>query len=328
MRSICLSIVGLCLLVVLASASAPLSSPAIRATAVALDRADPARVRVGRLRYLGGWELASSDSRFGGLSAMVWNDGRLLATSDAGTLFDIGFARGVPMGRVRGPLPAGPGDGLGKSDRDAESMTRDPATGRIWIGFEYHNAVWRYDAGAVRAQAHAEPAAMRGWPQNEGPEAMVRLRDGRFLIFSEGGAGPERSTALLLFGHDPVEAGPPPILAGYRAPAGYKVTDATELPDGRLLLLHRRVSLMQGLTAIVGLFDPATIRAGHASAAVEIAQLVPPLTVDNMEAMAVSREGGRLILWIASDDNFSPLQRTLLMKFALPADLGPEHPDR
>jgi hypothetical protein len=31
----------------------------------------------------------------------------------------------------------------------------------------------------------------------------------------------------------------------------------------------------------------------------------------------VSREGGRTILWLASDDNYNKLQRTLLLKFAL-----------
>ena len=42
------------------------------------------------------------------------------------------------------------------------------------------------------------------------------------------------------------------------------------------------------------------------------------LPVDNMEALSVTREGDRTIVWIASDDNFNPLlQRTLLMKFAL-----------
>jgi hypothetical protein len=36
-----------------------------------------------------------------------------------------------------------------------------------------------------------------------------------------------------------------------------------------------------------------------------------------MEALAVERDGARTIIWIASDDNFNPMQRTLLMKFAL-----------
>jgi hypothetical protein len=38
-----------------------------------------------------------------------------------------------------------------------------------------------------------------------------------------------------------------------------------------------------------------------------------------MEALAVHREGSRTILTIMSDDNFSSLQRTLLLEFELAA---------
>jgi hypothetical protein len=34
-----------------------------------------------------------------------------------------------------------------------------------------------------------------------------------------------------------------------------------------------------------------------------------------MEALAVVEEQGRVIVWVASDDNLLPLQRTLLLKF-------------
>ena len=38
---------------------------------------------------------------------------------------------------------------------------------------------------------------------------------------------------------------------------------------------------------------------------------------DDMEALAIERAGGRTIRWLASDDNFSALQRMLLLKFEL-----------
>jgi hypothetical protein len=38
-----------------------------------------------------------------------------------------------------------------------------------------------------------------------------------------------------------------------------------------------------------------------------------------MEALSVTVENGRTIVWMASDDNFGPLQKTLLLKFALGA---------
>jgi hypothetical protein len=43
------------------------------------------------------------------------------------------------------------------------------------------------------------------------------------------------------------------------------------------------------------------------------------LNIDNMEGIAVTgHPPAETILTLISDDNFSPLQRTLLMQFALP----------
>ena len=49
----------------------------------------------------------------------------------------------------------------------------------------------------------------------------------------------------------------------------------------------------------------------------EIAHFAAPVTVDNMEALSVTREGGRTIVRLASDDNFMRWQRTLLLEFEL-----------
>ncbi len=87
--------------------------------------------------------------------------------------------------------------------------------------------------------------------------------------------------------------------------------------DGQILLLTRRFSLFGGLEAklvlatLPALVEDAVLRGA------EIARFASPVIVDNLEAMSVTREQGRTIVWIASDDNFNPLQRTLLLKFAL-----------
>jgi hypothetical protein len=146
---------------------------------------------------------------------------------------------------------------------------------------------------------------------------MVRLNDGRYLIFSEAGDGPGDSQEVMLFESDPSAAGPDPVRLGYRAPEGYAITDAAQLPDGRLILLNRRFSLVDGVSVLISLAVAPELTAGTIIEAREIARLDPPVTVDNLEALAISNEEGRTILWIASDDNFNPLQRTLLLKFEL-----------
>ena len=63
---------------------------------------------------------------------------------------------------------------------------------------------------------------------------------------------------------------------------------------------------------------PAAIRAGGEMAGEELAEWSPPLTSDNFEGIAVRRnDSGETLIYIVSDDNFSPLQRTLLLMFAL-----------
>jgi hypothetical protein len=37
-----------------------------------------------------------------------------------------------------------------------------------------------------------------------------------------------------------------------------------------------------------------------------------------MEALSVTGEEGRTIVWLASDDNLNPIQRTILLKLGLP----------
>ena len=98
---------------------------------------------------------------------------------------------------------------------------------------------------------------------------------------------------------------------------GYRVSDATLLPDGRLLIVNRRFEWLEGVSAALTVVDAGALRAGAIIQGREIARLQPPLTVDNMEGVSVTVENGRTIVWLVSDDNFFPLQQTLLLKFAL-----------
>lgn len=275
--------------------------------AVPLQAGDPRARRAGRLAYLGGWKITSNDMRVGGISAIDVEGGEVLAFSDAGSRIRFPLPRDARPVRASLEMPAGP-----KSDRDVESVVVD---GNLaWIGLERRNMVVRYDRRGWRSESAAVPGAMRRWRANRGPEAMLRLPDGRFLVFSEGSGGPSEA---LLFDGDPALESTPAVRLRYRPPRGYRVTDADMLPDGRALFLNRRVRLLEGVSAKLTLASLDRLKAGVLIEGEEIASLHRPLTVDNMEALSVTREGGRTIVWLVSDDNFNPLQRTLLLKFAL-----------
>lgn len=300
------------------------SEPLMQARSASVSRIvttplnDEARAgqRVGELRYLSGYALTSADPRFGGISAMARTRDGFLALSDSGTVMKLTGANGRPSALRFMPLPAGPGIATRKVDRDSEAFTRD-GRGRIWVAFERHNSVWRYAPDFRAAEANRAPPAMRRWRANSGAEAMVRLNDGRFLLFSEGAGAMPRSSDVLLFDRDPTNPRARATRLSYRLPAGFSVTDAALLGDGKIMTLHRRVSLSTGFVASVGIAPVTAFRPGVLVEPRIAATLGRPLPVDNMEALAVERDGARTLLWIASDDNFSGLQRTLLLQFEL-----------
>lgn len=288
----------------------------VRFEPVPLDVRAPRRIRLGSLRFLGGWHLVSDNPWFGGISAIHVEDDRMIALGDAGLLIRVPLrlSDGTATATIDA-LPDGPGSASVKSDRDTESLAI--AGDRAWIGFERRNAVWRYRLPGWRSDSHAAPGAMRRWPNNAGPEGLVRLADGRFLVFSEAAPNGGGANQAILFQGDPAEPGTPALRLAYRPPSGYSLTDAALLPDGRLLLLNRRFTILEGISAklVVAAFPDAV--AGAVIEGEEIADLRAPVSVDNMEALSVTRGQGRTIVWLASDDNYNPLQRTLLLKFAL-----------
>lgn len=294
----------------------------VTATPVPLDPRDPGHIQLGKLRYLGGWVLKGTDRRFGGVSSMTLQDGHFVMLSDGGvvTRFRFDGRSGPVADYAMSELPDGPGDGTRKVDRDSESSTFDPASGHVWAGFETRNQIWRYTKGFAQADGHAAPQAMAHWPRNEGAEAMVRLRDGRFLVFAETKKRPDGSHVALLFPGDPVE-GAVPAEFGYRGPPHFAPTDAAQLPDGRVVVLHRRFGIPAGFAAAITIIDPGQIQPDGVVTGTPVAMLAPPLTVDNMEALAIDQQGGETVLWVASDDNYFFGERTLLMKFALPAGI-------
>ncbi|MDZ7588991.1 MAG: esterase-like activity of phytase family protein [Parasphingorhabdus sp.] len=312
----------------------PDRSQQINVTPVAIDPASPGLREIGGLTFLKGWALKSANTDFGGFSAMVaLPDKRFLLLSDAGVLagFTLDERHSRALTPFIAPLPDGPPrtfdastGQLRRKNWDAESFLHDPVTGKYFAGFEHGEQIWRYDASFARADGVAKPTAMRDWLRNGGAEAMFRMRDGRFIVIAEdhpwAGTVPEG----LIFAGDPTLFKQKVEKFSYVAPDGYFLTDATLLPDGRALLLHRQFSLLTGLRAIVSIADPAEIRAGQRWKSRPIARLAPPLLVDNMEGIAVTTEAGEPIVWLTSDDNFSSMQRTLLLKFRLNDKAGPQ----
>jgi hypothetical protein len=306
---------GLILLLIASAAHAPPRTSTVHFKPIAFDRDNPGRVDFGPLKLLGAWRLSSNNAAFGGISSMRIDRGRVVAISDTGSVFNFSFdGRQSSSPLMAHALPRANVGAEGVAD--PESLTIDPATGTAWLGFENANSIQRYNPDLTIMQSRAAPAAMRSWPGNGGPEAIVRLSDGRFVVFSEWSFGP-RGTEAILFSGDPTQPGGTATRFYYKSSSRYRATDAAELPDGRILVLNRRFALSRPIGAFLTIIDPNEIAPDKVMFRINLIRLEPPFTLDNMEALSVEQQDGKTVIWMASDDNFSPFQQTLLLKFQL-----------
>lgn len=271
----------------------------------------------GLLRFVRGWRLVSPNDAFGGLSSLA-----IIGPDRFQLVGDNGYATRLtlhPDGRVSdariAPLPVEGGGAQPKWQRDVEAMLFDGASGKSWMALEGINQVWRLDRDLVRIESRArlpEPI----WPNNRGPEAMVRLADGRTVIFSEDADDDPRGREALLFAGDPAVPGAKAIRFFYDSEGKGLVSDAAPLPDGRILLVHRRMGFRSVFTTILAIVDPVEIGPGRVVRSQRLGRVPLPLA-ENYEGAAVEVRGGRTYVWLVADNNFNGWQRTLLVEFEL-----------
>ncbi|MCT8001171.1 esterase-like activity of phytase family protein [Sphingomonas sanguinis] len=302
-------------------------APQMDAHRVALDPHDPSRRRLGALTYLGGVELTGRSPAFGGFSSLTVSGEHFMLLSDGGNVarFTMG-ADWKPHGLRFDNLPSGPANGWLKSDRDSESLAVDPTTGTLWVGFENFNQIWRYAPDFARAEGYVAPPAMADWPGNGGPESLARMPDGRFVTISEearidrprwrGSAEARRwSRQGLIFAGDPLRHRPRRF--AYMVSPNHDVADVAALPDGALIVVERQFRLPFRFSNRIMYVPAAEVAPGRVARGRLLAELDAPLIHDNFEGVAVTHEAGATILWLVSDDNQFPLERTYLLKFRL-----------
>lgn len=322
-RNIVLLIPLLALLVVTWGHEAPdpvQNDPSIRTIALKLPSQKVLASYLGPFQLEHAWQLESRGTRFSGYSSMLpLPDGRILALTDNGS-----FVRFFPPGTKQAPIQFGWlkfGHNLHRSPRDVESVAYDASTHRYWLGVEGSNAIIRLNS-RFEQTARLRPVQMEDWGRNTGPEAMTRLPDGRFVVIREVTRSWQESRLhqAVMFDGDPVEhpAGHKFLFDG---PDNFSVVDMALLPDGRALILMRRLlwAFPMRFAGRIVIADPAQIRPGKIWHSVPLASLASVLPVDNFEAIAVVPQADdKVAVWLMSDDNnMRVLQRTLLWKLTV-----------
>ncbi|SEH14678.1 hypothetical protein SAMN05428974_1246 [Sphingopyxis sp. YR583] len=277
----------------------------------------------GAMRFVRGWRLVSPHSRFGGFSALAHiGQGQFLLVGDNGysTRLSLDSRGAVSSVRIRA-LPTVDGRPARKSMADTEAMFVDAASGKVWLALEGVNQIWRLDADLSKIEARRKLPEPR-WPTNRGPEAMARLADGRTVVFSEDADDDPRGREALIYTGDPAAPGPAPVRFFYDSGGRGLISDAAALPDGRILLVHRRLGFDPVFTTIIAIVDPADIKKDAVVRSRTIGRVPRPLA-ENYEGAAISVEKGRTWLWLVADNNFNVWQRSLLLQFEL-VDLPPK----
>jgi hypothetical protein len=286
---------------------------------------DRDRSRFGPLVFLGGFELRSTHHAFGGFSGLAATGGDgLLVVSDNGSWLSLQL-RSAPDGRPLGvadaviaPMLDAGGVPLGDTKRyDTEGLAL--IDGTAYVGIERTQEVMRFPFGRDGLRARGRmvpvPAGMAKWPSNRGPEAIGILPAGPLagsLIViaeqSQRGAdtptegffvtGPQRG-AFRVARHD-----------------SFDITDIAFLPGGDMLVLERHFSWLSGVAMRLRRVALASIQPGALLTGERLLEADMRFHIDNMEGLCVQRAAdGSTLLTMISDDNFSALQRTVLLRF-------------
>ncbi len=293
----------------------------------AFDIRDPSRRQFGLLEFRGGLVLTSPYREFGGVSAIrVAADGaRFIALTDKGRWFRgrIVYEGTRPVGIADAEMaPILGADGQPLAARgwfDTESLAEDGGT--LFVGIERVHQIVRFNYGKdgllARGQPIAVPPAMRSLPSNKGIEGLVFVPKslplaGTLIAFSERGLDKAGNITAFLIG------GPSPGTFTIRRSASFDISDAALLPGGDLLVLERKFSWTAGLAVRIRRIALGEVKPNALVDGAVLFEADLGYELDNMEGLSVHRSaGGDIVLTLISDDNFSFLQRTLLLQFTL-----------
>jgi len=299
----------------------------------AFEPRDRSRTRFGSLQYRSGLVLTSPHRGFGGLSGLRFLDTkgeRFLALSDQGTWFtgSIRYSGRAMVGLddvEAAPMLNAEGRPITEKRLwyDTESLARDGNF--VYVGLERVNQIMRFDfsKGGTRARGEVlpTPPAVRKLPYNKGLEALVFVpKDmskgqplaGTLIALSEGGFDADGNLIGFLIG------GPSPGQFSIRRTDKQFISDAVLLPSGELLILERKFSWFTGINIRIRSIPLKSIAPGALVDGPTLFNADLGHEVDNMEGIdAHVTPEGETVLTMISDDNFSLLQRTLLLQFTL-----------
>ncbi len=282
----------------------------------------------GKLEFMGGIEMSSSNALLGAISSIRFRPDRksFLAVMDTGHWVEGEIARDAE-GRLSGVSdltvtsmidPNGRSEQV-KGDMDSEGLAlRD---GEALASIEQMNLVKVYpDPGFARSRPVATLPTFipsKSLRSNRGLETIAVSPKESSL---GGGAVVVSELSLDKAAHiyAAVLDGPRKGVFGVVQKKPFAVTDGAFLPNGDLLLLERRFSFAEGIGMQIRRIKGDDIKPGAAVDGDVLLQADMGYQIDNMEGLDIVVEpGGDIRVIVVSDDNHSILERNLMLEFRL-----------
>lgn len=188
-----------------------------------------------------------------------------------------------------------------KTEGDAEGLTLLP-NGDLLVTFERNHRIWNYGPLEAMRTPQNLPRPMWDFQPNGGMEAIAARDQNLWRVAGEdGGVWDCDTLTCKVVGLPPVEA---------PKDSDYRITGMDRDPQG------------QGYWVVQRRFVPpldmrARVRrmAEDGALGPVLVELKLPGTTDNFEGIAVTMREDRTRVYILSDDNANPLQRTLMLAF-------------
>ncbi|OYX13196.1 MAG: hypothetical protein B7Z15_08060 [Rhizobiales bacterium 32-66-8] len=301
----------------------------VEATPITAFRPHSDQTRFGTLNFRGGLRLTSSFPGLGGISGFWLNPARtsdgeeFLAVTDAGVMLKgrLNSDGDRPIGLTDVSAAALLDDRGGvlalRKQADAEALAVSPS--QVIVAIENGDDLWIYP--------RADPLGKPGKPQrlpreiaalrpNKGLESLLYVPSGPLMgaLIGIGEQGVREEDDLPGF----IIGGPTPGRFALRRSGVFSATSADVGPDGNLYLLERHFAFTTGVSMQVRRFRLADVKPGAVLDGEVLMSADMGFDIDNMEGLAVTvNAAGETLLTVVSDDNFSPIQRTLLLRFAV-----------
>lgn len=264
------------------------------------------------VQFAGGLQIsAAPTSPVHSLSDLkLTGDGGFVTVSDAGDLVR-GDIRLDAAGRLIGldhfrsrRLTLEDGRAISdKQDGDAEGLVVTPS-GDLLVSFERRHRIWNYGSlSALKVQPTPMRAPDFAFTENDGMEGLAVSPSG-WRVSGEAGGVWDCSSARCTVVTAPPETPIPD--------SDYRITGLDRDPSGAGWFVVQRL-----YRAPIDMRARVRRMAPDGTLGPILIELKLPGTTDNFEGVAAETRHGKTRLYILSDDNFNPAQRTLMLAFDL-----------